>query len=197
MLGRLFSLSILAMALSLSSAQTRGAEQLVTLSEHINDYVPNGVTRGSCISVQADGRFHLEVRQQKFPEDFVTLQIYESSLDVLRLQQLRTLLDSPAIHALPAFKPPPLPMSTMTFGFFGAQFLDSNRLLHVGYLTWDASQVKEDQSPASTPASTKEEWRISQMALAPLLQWFHQIQGMNWPQVPQSRSNLCDWVFDQ
>jgi hypothetical protein len=82
-------------------------------------------------------------------------------------------------------------MSTMVFRIVVAEMPDRGKLLKVGWVAWDEHQVKEDRSPASAPNSIKEQWRTSRMALSPLMDWLHQIEGMNWPEVPQARSNLC------
>jgi hypothetical protein len=165
---------------------------LVQLHELGLDLSPHGITANSCISIQSDGHFHLELRLQQLPNDFATLHIYEASLNDFQLRRLRSLLDTQNIKDLGTYTPPVLPMGLSAFASFDAHITREDRIQSVGYFTWDQRLGDPGQSPRSTPHTVKEQWRTSEIALLPLVQWFHEIEAHKWPEVPRSSSNLCN-----
>jgi hypothetical protein len=167
-------------------------KSLATLHELGLDLGPHGITSNSCISIQSDGRFHLELRLQQLPNDFATLHIYEASLNDFQLQRLRSLLDSQTIKDLGPFTPPVLPMGLSAFASFDAHIAREDRIQSVGYFTWNQRLGDPGQSPQSTPDAVKEQWRTSEIALLPLVQWLHEIEADKWPEAPRSSSNLCN-----
>jgi hypothetical protein len=168
------------------------AKSLVKLHELGLDLSPHGITANSCISIQSDGHFHLELRRQQLPNTFATLHIYEAPLNNFQLQRLRSLLDSQSIKDLGPYTPPVLPMGLSTFASFDAHIAREDQVQYVGYFVWDERLANFDQSPQSMPPSVKEQWRTAQTALLPLVQWFHEIEGIKWPEVPASSFNFCD-----
>ena len=167
-------------------------KSLAKLHELGLDLSPRGITANSCISIQSDGHFHLELRLQQLPNTFATLHIYEASLNDFQLQRLRSLLDSQNIKDLGPYTPPVLPMGLSTFASFDAHIGREDQVQNFGYFVWDERLGNFDQSPQSTPESVKAQWRAAQTALVPLVQWFHEIEGIKWPEVPASSFNFCD-----
>jgi hypothetical protein len=118
------------------------------------------------------------------------LHIYEGSLNDFQLQRLKGLLDSQNIKDLGPFTPPVLPIVGLsTFASFEAHVAREDQVQKVGYFVWDERLGKFDQSILD---SAKERWRTTQTALVPLVQWFHEIEGMKWPEVSESSFNFCD-----
>ncbi|HEY2466429.1 MAG TPA: hypothetical protein VGI45_01140 [Terracidiphilus sp.] len=67
------------------------------------DHSENGITDNDCVVVLPDGHFHMERRLEQLSVPRASLEIYESTLSVRQLKQLRDMLDSQDIKALPRF----------------------------------------------------------------------------------------------
>ena len=162
-----------------------------SLVEASSDLSPHGITASSCISVTSNGQFHIETRFQQLPQHYATLHIYESSLDDFQMQRLKNLLNSQSIRDLSPFTYPKTPMLARYISSVYVHIPREHASQHIGYFMWDEQTAEPNQSPESTPAAIKEEWRSARTTLVPLVQWFHEVEGMKWPEVPASRSNLC------
>jgi hypothetical protein len=177
--------------LAITGAQEGQAPQtafLVTVWEAETDLSPGGLTVHDCIVVRPDGRFHLERRKQKLPNPTATLDVLESSLDVAEFQQLRNILDSQEIRRLPRYVQPAIPMAAPWFQGFNAKITRGGEVQSVGYWSWRGGTPAE--SPNSTPDAVKKEWRTSQAALRPLVDWVHAVEGSKLVSSP-ARSTLC------
>ncbi|RSL15502.1 hypothetical protein EDE15_0992 [Edaphobacter aggregans] len=162
-----------------------------SLVEGSTDLSPHGINASSCISVTSNGHFHIEMRFQQLPQDYATLHIYESSLDDFQMQRLKNLLNSQSIRDLAPYTHPITPMLGRYFSEVYVHIPREHTSQNIGYLMWDEQTATPNASPESTPAAIKEEWRSARTTLVPLVQWFHEVEGMKWPEVPASRSNLC------
>ncbi len=162
-----------------------------SLVEASMDLSPHGINASSCISVTSDGHFHIETRFQQLPQDHLLLHIYESSLDDFQMRRLKNLLDSQSIHDLGPYTHPITPMLARYISSVDVHIPHEHASQHIGYFMWDEQTAEPNQSPESTPAAIKEEWRSARTTLVPLVQWFHEVEGMKWPELPASRSILC------
>jgi hypothetical protein len=168
---------------------------LVSLHEMSVDFSPPGVTSNSCILIQTDGHFHIETRVKTLQETTASLHIYESSLDEFHLRMLTGLVDNQSVRDLKDFINPAFPMTLSRFSLATVQIPRDGSTQRLGYLVWERRAGMENHSPESTPDSVKEQWRTAQTALTPLVLRLHEMEGMNWPEVPKSRSSLCGFVW--
>jgi hypothetical protein len=177
--------------LSLSAKQDSQPvpDSLASLHEISLDITsPNGIIANSCISIQTDGHFHLESRWQQLPTPSAILHIYEGSLDDFQLRHLKSLLDSPNIKGLGPYPTPGLPFGIPKYVSFDAHVAREDHVQNFGYFVFDERREKSE----SIPESVKEQWRVAQTTLIPLVGWFHEIEMMKWPEVSASTSNFCN-----
>jgi hypothetical protein len=138
-----------------------------------------------------DGRFHLETRLQQLPRQQAVLHIYEATLDAFQLSRLESMLDAQAVREASTYKGPKLPVVVPTIANVRIEIARADRVQTVGYFAWNQQTGTDGLSPESTPEALKEEWRSSRLALTPLLGWFHEVEGMKWPELAESHSTLC------
>jgi hypothetical protein len=156
-------------------ARTDSPPFVVSVSEATIDN-RNLVTATDCILVLPDGRFHLERRKEVAPNPTSSLSIFESSLDSMRLQQLHDILNDENVKRLPNYALPAFPMAVPWFSTFDAKIEQAGRIRKVGYWLWQGGT--DETSPNSTPDSIKKVWKDSQVALQPLLEWFHGVETL-------------------
>jgi hypothetical protein len=186
-LATLFSLTVVA-------AQDVGPVRklpLVRIVETSIDLHPSGITATSCISIQSNGRFHLETRLQQLPRRQAVLHIYEATLDAFQLSRLESMVDAQAVREASAYKGPKLPLVVPTVANVRIDISRADRVQTVGYFAWNQQPGTDGLSPESTREALKEEWRSSRRALTPLVGWFHEVEGMRWPELDESHSTLC------
>jgi hypothetical protein len=174
------------------SSLSTASPLLFSLHEMSVDLSSHGITANSCISVTPEGRFHIERRFQQLPNSQATLHIYESSFDGFQMQRLKNLLDSQSIRDLGRYTHPVTPMSVSYFSSVDVRVPREHTFQSIGYFVWDERTAIPNESPDSTPKTIKGEWTASRTTLTPLVQWFHEVEGMKWPEVPESRSTVCD-----
>jgi hypothetical protein len=148
---------------------------LVTMGDGVTDLARDGVSTHDCILVFPDGRFHLERRRQEYLGSRVKLKIFESSVTAPQLQQLREILASEAILKLPPFVPPRLAMAVPWSEIFIAAIPRDTEIRKVGYVLWRGGTP--EGSPNSSPAGVKQGWKDSEVALRPLVDWFHTFES--------------------
>ncbi|RZU40845.1 hypothetical protein BDD14_2331 [Edaphobacter modestus] len=137
-----------------------------------------------------DRQFHMEFRSQTLPALQATLHIYESTLTSLQFQKLLNALNADSVAHLPIFPEPQYPFGIPQAFFFTAQRSSDSKDV-VGYLAWDKQSEISGLPPTSTPDTIKQKWLDSAVALQPITIWLHEIMGMNWQEVPPTRSSLC------
>lgn len=147
---------------------------VVTIGEATIDH-QSAVTSTDCIVVLPDGRFHLERRKQVAPNPTSSLNIYESSLDSTQLQQLLNIVKKESLTKLPIYALPAFPMAVPWFSTVNAKVARAGQIRTVGYWLWRGGGA--DDSPTSTPDNIKKIWKDSEVALQPLLEWFHGIEA--------------------
>jgi len=150
------------------------------------DLHSSGITTGSDIVIQRDGHFHLQTRFQQLPSQRVVLHIYEATLDAFQLSRLESMLDAQAVRDAPTYEGPKFPVAVHTMGGVTAQISRGDKIQSVGYFAWNQVPGREDLPPETTPEAIKEQWRSSRVALTPLVGWFHEIEGMKWPELDES-----------
>jgi len=139
----------------------------------------------------ADGRFHLERRKEALPNPTSSLDISESSLDSTQLQRLHNILKGEDINKLPEYVLPVFPITAPWFGSFRTKISRGGQVRTVGYWLWQGGMP--GASPNSTPDNIKEIWKESEVALRPLVEWFHGIEALKLsPSAAQSTQ--CDNV---
>jgi hypothetical protein len=151
----------------------------------------HGITANTCMSVWPDGQFHLEVRVQQLPNKYATVRIYEGLLNGFQLQRVITVLNSQSVKDIAPFRTPNLPFdNVVTFAHFYAEIAREDQVQKVGYFLWDP---KPGDFVQSISASQKDQWQKDQTTLVPLVQWFHEIEGMKWSELPVDASTLCSY----
>src|SRR5579863_2601359 len=168
----LFALCVAPVAAQ-SQLQFDPAAFLVRINEATIDN-ENAVTSSDCMLILPDGRFHLERRSQHLPNPVATLRIFESSLGAAQLQYLRDILHDQSIRNLPPYAPPIFPMNLPWFANVRVKIVREPEVQDVGYWIWRGGAA--DASPNSTPDNIKKGWQESEVALRPLLQWFHGVE---------------------
>jgi hypothetical protein len=186
-LATLFSLTIVA---AQDVVPTRKLP-LVRIVETSIDLHPAGITANSCIAIQSNGRFHLETRLQQLPRAQAVLHIYEATLDAFQLSRLESMLDAQAVREASTYKGPEIPMVVATFANVHIDIARADRVQTVGYFAWNQQPGTDGLSPESTPEALKHEWRLSRLALTPLIGWFHEVEARRWPALDESHSTLC------
>jgi hypothetical protein len=159
---------------------------LVKIGEWGMDLHPSGITTGSSIIIQRDGHFHLETRFQQLPSERVVRHVYESTLDAFQLSRLESMLDAQAVRDAPTYQGPKFPLTVPTVAGVTVKIPRGDKVQSVGYFAWNKVPGREDSPPETTPEAIKEEWRSSRVALTPLVGWFHEIEGMKWPELDES-----------
>jgi hypothetical protein len=152
----------------------------------------HGITARTCISVQRDGHFHLEVRVQQLPSPTATLHIYEATLNDFQMDRLHNLVDAQSLREAETIHLPKFPVTTPTFQVATVQIRREDRMQKLGYFAWNERAGKDNEPPESEPAAVKEQWLRSRVLLAPLLAWSHELRLMKMRELPESASTLCD-----
>jgi hypothetical protein len=188
-LATLFSLTIVAAQDVVSIRKL----PLVRIVETSIDLHSSGRTATSCIAIQSNGHFHLETRLQlqQLPRRQAVLHIYEATLDAFQLSRLESMLDAQAVREASTYKGPKLPVVVPTVADVRIEIARADWVQTVGYFAWNQQPGTDGLSPESTPEAIKEEWRSSRLALTPLVGWFHEVEGMRWPELAESHSTFC------
>jgi hypothetical protein len=190
-----FEIPFVAALLSLTIVVAQNAvpereQPLVRIVETGIDY-HSGITVNSCITIQSDGRFHLERRLQQLPSQQVALHIYEATLDSFQLSRLKSMLDAQAVREASTYKTPEFPLGVPAVTALRLAIARADRVQTIGYFAWNPEPGTERFSPESTPENVKEEWRSSRIALKPLVGWIHEVEAMRWPELDTSQSTFC------
>lgn len=159
---------------------------LVRIGEWSMDVHTSGITASSSIVIQRDGHFHLETRFQQLPSERVVRHVYEATLDAFQLSRLESMLDAQAVRDAPTYQGPTFPVAVPTIAGVMVKIPRGDTVQSVGYFAWNKVPDREDSPPETTPEAIKEEWRSSRVALTPLVGWFHEIEGMNRPELDES-----------
>jgi hypothetical protein len=150
------------------------------------------ITANACISIQPDGLFHLETRLQQLPNVRAILHIYESTLDSFQMSRLANMLNSQSVREASAYHGPKIPVLVSELSVVMVHIPREDQTQNIGYFAWNERLEKQGESPESSAPLLKEQWRQSRTTLTPLMLWFHEIEGMRWPEVSESQSNLCN-----
>ncbi len=158
-----------------NNSQFDSSVLVVSINEAMIDN-RNASSSTDCILVMPDGRFHLERRKEIAPNPTSSLSIFEASLDSTQLQQLHDILKREGIERLPDYALPVFPMAVPWFATFNAKIEQGGQTRKVGYWRWHGGTA--ETSPNSTPANVKKTWKESEIALRPLVEWFHAIESL-------------------
>jgi hypothetical protein len=142
----------------------------------------------NCVLVLPDGRFYLSLRRQEIMDGTATAKGLEGLLDPKALQILRDLLNQPTIENAPQFELPNTPFGADEFQVFEAQIDRGSTMQRVGYFKW------KGLAPTNMD-TTKQQWRESEVALQPLVEWFRTLKTYKYPlKRPISKSTrfACD-----
>jgi hypothetical protein len=171
----LFTTTLVMPVTAQNHLQSDSAAFLVSISEATIDH-KNATTSADCILVLPDGRFHLERRKDVPPNPTSSLSIFESALDSTQLEHLHDILNGDGIKKLPDYTLPVFPMTVPWFETFTAKIPRDGQIRTVGYWLWRGGTA--EASPNSTPDRIKAGWKDSEVALGPLVAWFHQIESL-------------------
>ncbi len=171
---------------------SQAAAPTVRIVESGVDLHAGGITASHCIVVRGDGSFHLERRFQRLPAREATLHIYEATFNAFEMDRLEQILDGSDLRDLSEFRLPQFPMNISTFATFQAKIVRGQKVQSIGYFAWNRQPGTADGSPENTPDGVKKGWEVSRAAMSPMASWLHEMEGRTWPEVDQSRSNLCE-----
>ena len=191
-ISSVFLVVITSFAVSLTAQQPKAVEKgfLVRMFERELTLQPTAGPNnvGNCMIVFRNGKFHLELRRQEFFDGHATLAVYESSLSEQELQSLRKILENQEVKQLPPFVQPKPPVDSHGYQIFRADILRGSNNQSAGYFNWNAQ-------PPANAESEKEHWKQSELALKPLVEWFHGIKSFktsDWRRIsPDAHGGVC------
>ena len=167
---KFFALVVASLACASLAGQSGDTSLLVRITESQINATPQGGISSDCIVVNTDGQFHLERRLQQLPDPTVSLRTYDSSLNDLQLQWLHNLLDQERIQELPAFVMPESPGPAYLRRGVTVDLTQDGAAKTVGYMGW-AGAV-----PESSPTPVQKSQENAEIALQPIVDWFHKIE---------------------
>jgi hypothetical protein len=135
----------------------------------------------NCLIIMPDGRMKLQLRSKEFFDGTDALTTYQSALPNKDLEVLRGVTDDEAVKALPPFGGPlVVPKDVDEWQVLNAEIARSERVQHVGYVTWQ-------------PEPDNAAWNRAKLTLRRLVEWSHAVQdgrSMDWKRVVNS-SSFC------
>lgn len=135
----------------------------------------HAVTSSDCVLVLPDGRLHLERRSAAKPSSTATLKIFESSLDSSELEQLRGIIKDEEASGPPEYdKQRVFFQNAPWFTSVTVDIGEGGTVRRFGYWAWDKRNAGPD-----VPTNVKTHWQDSEVALRPLVEWFHRIEESN------------------
>jgi len=143
------------------------------MPESLTDYQSNE-GRSACAVEFPDGRMRIERTKQIIPNEPAT-QVFTTKLNSTQSSELLSILSK--TEKLSAFTPPKMPFIADSAQYFEVEIVQNQRLREIGYFKWRGNTPAE-ASPASMPDNVKKAWQISEAALQPLVQWFHNVQSI-------------------
>jgi hypothetical protein len=160
-------------------------EVVVQIGEEQTDSSPNGSQSSECIIVQSNRHFHLERRRQQLPSPTARVTIFESSLSQQQFQQLTNILQQGNFQNLPAFVQHPVNATRLSV--LNVKVRQGSGTRNVGYIAWSRHG---SGSPNSVPDDVERAWQDSEIALKPLVNWFHEIPTTGL-RPSKGKPNLC------
>jgi len=126
-----------------------------------------------------NGLFHLMRKTQVFPEHEARINMYEGQLSVAQLAEVRVLLTSKDLEALPPFDISSI-MSFISKGNSGmeqvfASVLRNDKIQEVGYVVWHGPRPED--SIEGAPQEVQDQQTRAKAILNPLLRWQKSLQG--------------------
>jgi hypothetical protein len=161
-------------------AQKSGSERpLLDLQSTNIDNTSNNALNENHVLLCSDGSFRLMRKTQVFPEHTATINWYEGRLSAAQLAEVRLLLASKDLEALPPFEV----SSVMSFVSTGnskmemvyASIYRNDMIQKVGYVVWHGSRPED--SIEGAPADVQYEQKKAKAILSSLLQWQSGLQG--------------------
>ena len=159
-----------------SQPETTADPVLAMIREAQVDLSPTGKTVSDCIVVYSSGRFQRRLRHQQLPEKTTSVDSFESSLSDSQLRQFRHLIEAQNLHSQLPFVLPKFPVTLAWMTIFEVTLPEGGGMQRIGFFDWTGGDP--GNSLASTPAEVKQSWQDSKIALRPLADWFHSVQGL-------------------
>jgi hypothetical protein len=171
--GLAFALALAALPAAVGAQAAPAGAFVVRISEASVDN-EHGATSMDCLLVRPDGRFHLEHRHQQLPSPTARLSVFESSLDSSQLVQLQGIIKNERVSDLPDYVTPPVSMDVPRFSTLIVDIQRGGSVQRSGYWTW------HERSPGALafPADVKKRWQDSEVTLRPVVEWFHEAEGL-------------------
>lgn len=170
----------------LPTDRSQSVTYLVKISEEQGDAISPEARIKTCMLIFPDGRFQFE-RRKRFSNSKPNLTIFESSMNSIQLNSLQDILDRETIKSIPRY------MSVSTLprikGFNAEIARGGGKVQSVGY--WILQEKASEASPEIVPNNVKKVWLESEIALRPLVEWFHGVEAMKLDESP-TKSSLCD-----
>ena len=161
-------------------AQESGSRpSLLTLRYVDTDLTRNDVLYDSRLVLCSTGLFHLMRKTQIIGEDRATLKIYQGQLSEAQLAEVRLLLASKDLEALPPFDiSSVMPfISKLNFAMEEAfvSIYRNNKVQEAGYVIWHGHRPED--SIEGAPADVQNEQYRAKALLASLVRWQSGLQG--------------------
>jgi hypothetical protein len=179
--------TILSAALAAGQATNSGDMPTVRILESLNDLSLNqGITANSCLVIEPQGTFHMELRRQELPSPVASLKIYEGVLNTSQRDSLRSLLKDNNLASLASSDLPQIPATSNYIKMVKAEIQRGTGTQQLAYGDWS------NQTQAREGANLREIEHQKQLesALLPLLNWFHQLQSEHLEEVTTG-STFC------
>lgn len=152
------------------------AQPLFVITEDQIDLAPNGANFGDCLLVRANGSVYLKRRLQPRIGAPVKVGFYETVLGPEQLNQLRSLLNGEAIRSLAAYTEPGIPATVFRRHDIEVEIWRKTGTQRAGYSDWESHVLGSSREDA--PPKIRHAQKRAEMALKPLVGWFHGIEAM-------------------
>jgi len=171
---KFFIFVVASIAYASLAGQSSDNSLLIRITEAQINATSQGGVSSDCIVVKTDGQFHLERRLQQLPDPNATVRTYDSSLTDMQLQWLRNILSEDRMQKLPAFVMPDSTGPEFLRRGVAVDFIQDGVARTAGYIG-SAGAVPENQ-PANASSSVKKSREDAEIALQPLMDWFHGVE---------------------
>ncbi len=161
-------------------AQETGSKPpLLTLRYSDIDLTRNDALYDNHLVLCSTGLFHLMRKTQVFPEHKATLTVYEGQLSEAKLAEVRLLLASKDLEALPPFDYSSV-LSFISLGNSGmemasARIYRNGKVQEVGYVVWHGPRTED--SIEGAPPDVQNEQHKAKAIFTSLLQWQKSLHG--------------------
>ena len=173
-------------------SNSSGNIPFLRIVQSVNDLASTpAMVTNDCISVEQDGKFHLELRRQKLPSPTANLKIYEGILSKAQRDSLLSVLDDANLKGLPNSEIPRITPVNSFVKMVRVEIRRDNSLQKIGFGDWSREPSKSREGAS---AEEIEDQKRIEAKMQPLFGWFRRLQGDNLREV-KTASTLCGVVL--